>query len=96
MVVLGVHIKESQLLDALSRGVARDGGNINHTESSTVVGLVGDAALDVLVVVDTVLRRLVNAGLFGVLQIPDVPDVGGRVAVVEAVVLLTGTLASDA
>lgn len=48
IIVFGVDIKEAELLDALSGRVARDGRDINHTEAGAVVGLVGDAALDVL------------------------------------------------
>lgn len=78
LIVLRVDVEESNLLDLAAVGVLGDGADIKDTETSLVVGLVGETFVDELVVVDGAGGRLVVAGVLGLLQAGDVPDVGDR------------------
>jgi hypothetical protein len=80
-VVLTVDVEPTDLVDAAAVGLLGDGRDVEDAETSAVVGLVAVVAEDVLVVVDGLAGRLVVASLLGVLEVTDVPDEGGGVAV---------------
>lgn len=91
VVVLGVDVEEAELLDEAAGGVLGEGADVDDAQAGAVVGLVGDAVDDELVVVDAVGLGLVHARLLGVLEVADVPEVGDGVAVgggADAVVLV--------
>jgi len=50
-IVLRVHIKESNVLNAATIGILADRSNVRHPDTSAVVGLEHDAVGDVQVVV---------------------------------------------
>jgi hypothetical protein len=81
VVVLRVDIEVCDLLDLAAVGVLGDGADIKDTETSLVVGLVGKTLVDELVVVDGADGGLVVAGVLGLLQVGDVPDVSNGEAV---------------
>lgn len=64
---------------------------LKNVQTTAVVALVGESVVHELVVVDTLARGLVVAGLLGVLEVRDVPDVGDGVTLsteANAVVLI--------
>jgi hypothetical protein len=86
IVVLRVDVEESNLLDLAAVGVLGNGAYVENTETSLVVGLVGETLVDELIVVDGAGGGLVVARVLGMLQVGDVPDVsdweailGGRI-----------------
>lgn len=81
VIILGVDVEEGKLLKLGASGVSSDGANINDTETRAVVGLVGDAVNDVLVVVDGSDRALVDTLEDRLGQVDSVDDVGGGVLV---------------
>lgn len=76
VIVIGEHIEEGDLLDALAGGVARHGGHVENAKTGAVVGLEGQAVVHVLVVVDGPHRGLEQSGLLWCTEVADVPDVG--------------------
>lgn len=81
LVILGVAVEETGLLEQLAAGLAVHGADIDNAETAAVVGLVGEAVEDVLVVVDGLDGGLVGAGEFRFAEVLDVKDVGSGVAV---------------
>lgn len=81
VIIFREDIKVSNLLDPLARGNKGDAGDIEDTETGLVVGLVSETVVDILVVVDGAHAGLVVAGLHGLLEVLDVPDVGDGVTV---------------
>lgn len=79
-VILWVDVEEADLLDELSRGVLRQGRHVKDAQASAIVALVRKAVNDELVVVNAVRRALEVARLLGLLERPNVPEVGDRVA----------------
>lgn len=80
-VVAGEDVEVGDLLDAAAVGVARDGADVEDAQTGLVVGLVGEAVVDELIVVDGAGGGLVVAGVLGGFEVGDVPDVCGWVAV---------------
>lgn len=80
-VIIGVDIKESCLFKQSTSVILSDGGNVDDAEAGAIVGLVGEAVDDVLVVVDGLDRRLVDSTEDGPGEVLDVDDVGGGVLV---------------
>ena len=77
LVVLGVDVKVGNGLDAGTRVVVVEGGDVDEAETAAVVGLVGDAVEGVLVVVDGLVLGLDDAAEDGVAEVLDVDNVGG-------------------
>lgn len=75
VIVLGVDIEVGDLLDPLARGIPEDRAKIDDAVAERVVALVRESVDDELVVVDTPSRIGILAGLLGVLEVRDVPDV---------------------
>jgi hypothetical protein len=80
-IVLRVHIEETNLLDRLASGILRQRTDIENSETGAVVALVGVPIVNELVVVGAVGGGLEVAGLLGVAQVADVPEVCRGVAV---------------
>lgn len=87
-VILGVNIKKAQLLELGTSGVGGDGGNVDNAQTRAVIGLVGDAVHDILVVVDGLDGALVQAAELGLGQVRNVDNVGGGVLVSGGAVLV--------
>lgn len=81
LIVLRVDIEVRDLLDLAAVRVLGNGADVEDSETSLVVGLVGEALVDELVVVDGAGGRLVVAGVLGLLEAGDVPDVGNGEAI---------------
>jgi hypothetical protein len=81
LVVFGVNVEEGDFLDTPAAGILGDAADIEDAETAAVVALVGKSVVDVLVVINGVGGRFVVAGLLGVGQGRDVPDVCNWVAV---------------
>lgn len=75
VVVFRVDVEEGDFVDAVARGVGRDGADVEDAQARPVVALVAQAVEDVLVVVDRVRLGLVDARLFRVFEVRDVEDV---------------------
>ena len=67
----------------------RKRANVKDTETAAVVALVGETVDDELVVVGTVAGGLEVAGLLGVAEIANVPEVG------DSVTVSSGTTSAD-
>lgn len=80
-VVAGENVKVRNLRDAGAGGVRGDARHVEHAEPGLVIGLVREAVVDELVVVDGAGGRLVVAGVYGRLEVRDVEDVGHGEAV---------------
>ena len=80
-IIAGEDIEVSDLLNAASIRVAGNGADVEDAQTGLVVGLVCETIVDELVVVDSASSRLVEAAVLGSLEVGDVPDVGGRVAI---------------
>lgn len=76
-----MHVEKPDLLKPCPRGIGLDAPDINNAEPAVVVALVGEARLDVLVVVDGFDGRLVDARVARGGEGGDVEDVGGGAAV---------------
>lgn len=74
-------IEKTDLLNRATSGVLGNAGDVDNAETGAVVSLVGETVDDVLVVVDGAGRALEVAGVDGLLEVGDVEDVGGGVAV---------------
>lgn len=94
VVIRRVHVEVSNLLDVLARWLLGDGGHVVDAEAGLVVGLVCETRVHKLVVVDGLDCSLVVAGVDGLLQVGDVEDVSGGVAV-ESGRLRVGALRVD-
>ena len=88
LIVIGVDVEESSLLEQGTGVIVVDGGNVDDAETRAVVGLVGEAVDDVLVVVNALLGALVDAAEDGVGEVLDIDDVGGGVLVLSGASLL--------
>lgn len=80
-IIFWVDIEETDFLDASTRGICGNGRDVDDAQAGAVVGLVDFSVRDVLVVVDGDTGGFEEAGLFGVLEVRDVPDVGDGVSV---------------
>lgn len=81
VVVLGVDVEVGNFADRVAGGVGGDRGDIIDADTSGIVGLVGEAVNDVLVVVNSSHRGLVKTSVLGSFEGGDVPNVGHGVAV---------------
>lgn len=88
LIIFGMHVKEGRLLKQRAGVILVNGRDIYDAQPGAVVGLVRQAIDDVLVVVDGLLRALVNAAEDGVRQVLDVDDVRRRVLVLRRARLL--------
>lgn len=66
LIILGPHIKEGRLLKQRAGVILVNGRDVDDAQPRAVVGLVRQAVDDVLVVVDGLLRALVDATEHGV------------------------------
>jgi hypothetical protein len=74
VIVFRVVVEPAHLADGRAGGVRGDGGQVKDAQASGIVGLVGKAVDDVLVVVNRLGPGLVVASLLGVLEVADIPD----------------------
>jgi len=76
-IVLGVHVKEGNMLNPATIGVFADRPNVRHPDSSAVVRLEHDAVGNVKIVIhSSVVGGLESARPLGVTQVGQVDDVG--------------------
>jgi hypothetical protein len=68
VVIFGIDIKETNFLDASTSRVIGDRAHVQNAETSTIVGLVGKAVCNVLVVVNALGAGLVKTCLLGCLE----------------------------
>lgn len=88
LVILGPDVEESRLLKQRTGVILVDGGDVDDAKPRAVVGLVGEALDDVLVVVDGPLRALIHAAEDGVREVLDINDVRRGVLVLRGARLL--------
>lgn len=75
-VIFGVNIEETNLLHTSTSRVRRNAADIKNTKTGAVVGLIRFTVLDVLVMIDGLLARLVVPSLCRELKGADVPNIG--------------------
>jgi hypothetical protein len=68
VVIFGIDIKETNFLDASTSRVIGDRAHVQNAETSTIVGLVGKAVCNILVVVNALGAGLVKTCLLGCLE----------------------------
>jgi hypothetical protein len=76
VVILGVHIEESNFLDFAAIRLARNRAHVQDSQASLVVALVRKSIVDELVVVDRANRALIEPRVHWLLEIRDVKDIG--------------------
>jgi hypothetical protein len=87
IVILRVHIKEAHLTHKSTSRILRQRADVEDAQTGAVIALVCEAVDDELVVVRAVAGGLEVAGLLGVAEVADVPEVGDG----EAVAARAGT-----